>query len=104
MNYTVEFPFPYEHHRELLWRGMFPPETPLAEDLDFAFLARQFSMSGGNIKNAALSAIVRSTAAYSLRCARKVLCPRSTYDCGHRNVAHELCASVMGYPRCRSNA
>jgi SpoVK/Ycf46/Vps4 family AAA+-type ATPase len=56
MNYTVEFPFPDEHHRELLWRGMFPPQTPLAEDLDFAFLARQFSMSGGNIKNAALAA------------------------------------------------
>jgi AAA+ superfamily predicted ATPase len=24
MNYTVEFPFPDEHHRELLCRGMFP--------------------------------------------------------------------------------
>jgi hypothetical protein len=56
MNYTVEFPFPDEHHRELLWRGMFPPQTPLAEDLDFIFLGRQFPMSGGNIKNAALAA------------------------------------------------
>jgi hypothetical protein len=56
MNYTVEFPFPDEHHRELLWRGMFPSQTPLGEDLDFAFLGRQFSMSGGNIKNAALAA------------------------------------------------
>src|SRR5262249_48319725 len=56
MNYTVEFPFPDEHHRELLWRGMFPPQTPLAKDLNFTFLARQFPMSGGNIKNAALAA------------------------------------------------
>ncbi len=56
MNYTIEFPFPDEHHRELLWRGMFPPQTPLGEGLDFAFLGRQFSMSGGNIKNAALAA------------------------------------------------
>jgi SpoVK/Ycf46/Vps4 family AAA+-type ATPase len=56
MNYTVEFPFPDEHHRELLWRGMFPPQTPLAEDLDLTFLSRQFPMSGGNIKNAALAA------------------------------------------------
>jgi AAA+ superfamily predicted ATPase len=56
MNYTVEFPFPEEHHRELLWRGMFPPQTPLGEDLDFAFLGRQFALSGGNIKNAALAA------------------------------------------------
>jgi AAA+ superfamily predicted ATPase len=56
MNYTVEFPFPDEHQRELLWRGMFPPQTPLGDDLDFSFLGRQFSMSGGNIKNAALAA------------------------------------------------
>jgi SpoVK/Ycf46/Vps4 family AAA+-type ATPase len=56
MNYTVEFPFPDEHHCELLWRGMFPPETPLAEDLDFTFLGCQFPMSGGNIKNAAVAA------------------------------------------------
>jgi hypothetical protein len=56
VNYTVEFPFPDEHHRELLWRGMFPKQTPLGDDLDFPFLARQFAMSGGNIKNAALAA------------------------------------------------
>jgi AAA+ superfamily predicted ATPase len=65
MNYTVEFPFPDEDHRELLWRGMFPPQTPLAEDLDFAFLARQFSMSGGNIKNAALAAAFLAAAEQS---------------------------------------
>jgi AAA+ superfamily predicted ATPase len=56
MNYTVDFPFPDEHHRELLWRGMFPSQTPLGDDLDFAFLGRQFPLSGGNIKNAALAA------------------------------------------------
>jgi SpoVK/Ycf46/Vps4 family AAA+-type ATPase len=28
MNYTVEFPFSDEHHRELLWCGMFPSQTP----------------------------------------------------------------------------
>src|SRR5262249_35567000 len=56
VNYTVEFPFPDEHHRELLWRGMFPEQTPLGDNLDFAFLGRQFPMSGGNIKNAALAA------------------------------------------------
>ena len=56
MNYSVEFPSPDDHHRELLWRGMFPPRTPLGSDLDFAFLGGQFSLSGGNIKNAALAA------------------------------------------------
>ena len=56
MNYPVEFPFPDEQLREQLWRGMFPPQTPLGDDLDFAFLGRQFPLSGGNIKNAALAA------------------------------------------------
>jgi SpoVK/Ycf46/Vps4 family AAA+-type ATPase len=56
MNYTVEFPFPDEAHRERLWQRMFPPQTPLGEDLDFAFLSRQFALSGGNIKSAALAA------------------------------------------------
>ena len=34
---------------------MFPVETPLGDDLDFAFLAAQFPLSGGFIKNAALA-------------------------------------------------
>jgi AAA+ superfamily predicted ATPase len=65
MNYTVEFPFPDKRHRELLWRGMFPPQTPLADDLDFAFLGQQFPMSGGNIKNAALAAAFLAAAEHS---------------------------------------
>jgi AAA+ superfamily predicted ATPase len=73
MNYTVEFPFPDEHHRELLWRGMFPPQTPLAEDLDFAFLGQQFSMSGGNIKNAALAAAFLAAAEESTLQMRHVI-------------------------------
>jgi AAA+ superfamily predicted ATPase len=56
MNYTVEFPLPDEPLRERLWQTMFPTETPLGDDVDFAFLARQFPLSGGNIKNAALAA------------------------------------------------
>ena len=56
MNYTVDFPFPDEFQRERLWRMMFPPQTPVADDLEFTFLARQFALSGGNIKSAALAA------------------------------------------------
>jgi SpoVK/Ycf46/Vps4 family AAA+-type ATPase len=56
MQYVVEFPLPDETHRELLWRGMFPPKAPLAKDVDFSFLARQFPISGGEIRNAALHA------------------------------------------------
>lgn len=56
LHYTVEFPLPGEPHREQLWRGMFPPEAPLSPDVDFGFLARQFQISGGDIKNVVLAA------------------------------------------------
>ena len=56
MHYVVEFPRPDESHREQLWRGMFPPEVPLGADVDVRFLARQFPIAGGDIKNVALDA------------------------------------------------
>jgi hypothetical protein len=56
MHYVVEFPLPAEPQRDQLWRGMFPPDAPLAPDVDFAFLARQFPISGGDIKNVVLAA------------------------------------------------
>ncbi|MGB7950896.1 MAG: ATP-binding protein, partial [Candidatus Binatia bacterium] len=54
LSFVVHFPFPDQHQRELIWRGVFPTATPL-EQLDCAKLAR-LSMSGGNIRNIALNA------------------------------------------------
>ncbi|HEX3559759.1 MAG TPA: ATP-binding protein [Pyrinomonadaceae bacterium] len=56
MHYVVEFPMPDETYRERLWRGMFPPRAPLGADVDFKFLARQFDVTGGDIRNVALDA------------------------------------------------
>ncbi|MCU1332241.1 MAG: ATPase [Candidatus Angelobacter sp.] len=56
MQHIVEFPFPDAEHRERIWRGMFPHEAPVAQDVDFAFLARQFDLSGGNIRNVVTAA------------------------------------------------
>jgi SpoVK/Ycf46/Vps4 family AAA+-type ATPase len=56
MHYTIEFPLPGEAHRERIWRRVFPPSTPLAGDLDLPFLARQFPIAGGDIRNVALHA------------------------------------------------
>lgn len=56
MHYVVEFPLPDETHREKLWRGMFPSQVPLGTDVDFRFLAKQFPISGGDIRNVALDA------------------------------------------------
>jgi SpoVK/Ycf46/Vps4 family AAA+-type ATPase len=54
--FTVHFPFPDEAHRRRIWTGIWPKEAPLDTDADFDFLAKQFKLSGGNIKNVALAA------------------------------------------------
>jgi len=54
--FIVQFPFPDEASRRRIWIGIWPAETPLADDVDLDLLARQFKLSGGNIKNIALAA------------------------------------------------
>jgi hypothetical protein len=56
MHYSLEFPLPEEPDRYRIWQQAFPRESPLKKDVDFKFLARQFKISGGNIKNIALNA------------------------------------------------
>ncbi len=55
MHFVMEFPFPEEDLREKIWRNIFPKATPVGEDVDYGFLSR-FKITGGNIKNIALSA------------------------------------------------
>jgi AAA+ superfamily predicted ATPase len=54
LHVAIDFPFPEEPDRLRIWRKAFPPEAPLAEDVDLAFIARQFKLAGGNIRNIAL--------------------------------------------------
>jgi SpoVK/Ycf46/Vps4 family AAA+-type ATPase len=56
MHFAIEFPMPEEVDRYRIWQNMFPREAPLATDIDLSFLARQFKITGGNIKNITLSA------------------------------------------------
>ena len=56
MRFIVEFPFPDEQYRRLIWQVTFPPEAPLGDDVDFGWLAREVKLAGGNIKNIALAA------------------------------------------------
>lgn len=56
MQYVIDFPRPEEAERERIWRGMFPPQSPVAPDVDFTFLAHQFDLAGGEIRNVALDA------------------------------------------------
>jgi hypothetical protein len=61
IRFIVEFPYPEEDDRLRIWRGIWPPQTPLAADVDLAYLARQFRMTGGSIRNAALAAAFRAS-------------------------------------------
>jgi SpoVK/Ycf46/Vps4 family AAA+-type ATPase len=54
--FTIHFPFPDESQRSRIWQGIWPTQTPLAADVDLDWLAQQFKLSGGNIKNVALAA------------------------------------------------
>jgi winged helix domain-containing protein/ATPase family protein associated with various cellular activities (AAA) len=56
MQDIIEFPFPDEFSRERIWRTHFPEHAPQSEDIDFAFLAKQFKLAGGHIKNIVLQA------------------------------------------------
>ena len=56
LHYVIEFPPPDETHRLLLWRKVFPEQTPVGNDVDFQFLATQFQLTGGDIRNVALDA------------------------------------------------
>jgi len=52
----VDFPMPEEEHRLKLWARNLGPELPVAPDIDVAFLARRFKISGGNIRNVCVTA------------------------------------------------
>jgi SpoVK/Ycf46/Vps4 family AAA+-type ATPase len=56
MHHIVEFPFPDPEYRERIWTTLLPPEAPLDSGVDFRFLARQFELAGGNIRNIILAA------------------------------------------------
>ncbi len=56
MHFVVDFPMPDEDDRRRIWQSTLPAELPLGADIDFDFLARQFKMSGGNIRNIVLAA------------------------------------------------
>jgi ATP-dependent 26S proteasome regulatory subunit len=51
---VVEFPFPSEESREQIWRTHFPADAPVEKDIDFPLLARQFKLTGADIKNVVL--------------------------------------------------
>jgi SpoVK/Ycf46/Vps4 family AAA+-type ATPase len=56
MRFIVSFPLPEEADRLRIWQTVWPRELPLAADVDLTAVARKFRLSGGSIRNVALSA------------------------------------------------
>ena len=56
LDFVIDFPFPEPEDRVRIWRLLLPTTAPLAEDLDLEFLATQFKLSGGAIRNCSLAA------------------------------------------------
>ncbi len=56
LDYLIDFPFPEAPDRLRIWQVTFPPETPLAADVDLKDLAERYRLSGGNIRNAVMAA------------------------------------------------
>jgi SpoVK/Ycf46/Vps4 family AAA+-type ATPase len=56
LHVVVDFPLPSEADRLRIWRGMLPAAPDREPDLDLESLAREFEISGGEIKNAVLAA------------------------------------------------
>jgi len=56
LDFVIDFPFPEPDDRKLIWRLLLPDEAPLSHDVDLDFLASQFKLSGGAIRNCSLGA------------------------------------------------
>lgn len=55
IQFIFSIPFPTEENRKLLWKQAFPKEAPIAKNIDFSFLAKNFEITGAVIKNISLS-------------------------------------------------
>jgi hypothetical protein len=62
LHFVIEFPLPDPGLRAQLWRAAIPPKAPVAADVDFEFLARQFAFAGGDIRVAVLDAAFAAAA------------------------------------------
>lgn len=54
--FTIEFEVPDQSLRAELWKKLVPPRMPVADDVDYQVLAKQFQFTGGDIKNAIMRA------------------------------------------------
>ncbi len=64
LRFVVRFAIPERPLRKRIWQSVFPQNTPLNDDVDFDTLSR-LEISGGNIRNIALSAALTASSQQS---------------------------------------
>lgn len=55
---VIDFPKPNETARYQLWQRHFPDAAPMDEGVDLKIVAREVNLTGGNIKNASMHAMI----------------------------------------------
>ena len=83
LDFLVEFPFPDAADRRRLWRGLVPPEAPVADDVDLDVLADRFRLTGGSIRNCSVTAAFMA-ADEGTRSRCSTCCVRSPRSCASR--------------------
>jgi len=61
LHFVIDFPLPDVPQREVIWRQVIPDEVDTSE-VDFAFLARQFQLTGGHIRSIVFQACLQRAA------------------------------------------
>ena len=81
MHFVIEFPVPDETDRLKIWNRVFPESAPKQASLDLGFMAKQFKMAGGNIKNVAVtSAFLAAQANESIDMKHVILATKREYQ------------------------
>ena len=62
LTFRVRFEKPDAEARTALWEKMFPASAEVASDVNFAEIGKQYEVTGGNIRNAAIRAAFLATA------------------------------------------
>jgi hypothetical protein len=76
LRFSIDFPLPDAEERLRIWEGAFPASVPRAANLDLAFLARRFQLTGGHIQQIALSAAFLAAEAAQIEMRHVVLATR----------------------------
>jgi len=58
LRYVIEFPLPGKKERQQIWEQVF--QAVDSSEIDISYLARQFKLTGGHIRNIALNACLQS--------------------------------------------